>query len=659
MKHLILKSTLLALVVLTATSSSCTNSHTQIGDYPIRPVSFTQVQLTDNFWAPRIKRNHEVTIPIAFHQSEITGRIKNFEVAGGLTEGTFCSKYTFDDSDVFKIIEGASYSLQTIPDQKLEAYLDSLIYKISMAQEDDGYLFTNRTILGENAYDQAGPTRWSNLEKGSHELYNVGHMYEAAVAFYEATGKRSLLDVAIKNADLIDKVFGWDALIKTPGHQEIELGLIKLYRATGDEKYLDLSKFFLEARGPGGHKQLQQHLKVLDQKEAVGHAVRAGYMFSAMADVAAITGDSSYIEVVKTIWEDIAHRKTYVTGGIGTQRGNEGFDKPYVLPNHKAYCETCASVAYTFMNHRLFSLTGESKYYDMLEKTLYNALLSGVSLTGDHFFYPNPLESHGDHARSEWFGCACCPSNISRFIPALPGYVYSQTEEDIYVNLFIDNKADIELDGRNVEITQKTNYPWNGQVIITINPDKNKEFNLRIRQPGWTINEAIPGNLYRFANRSESTVSLLLNGEIINPDVENGYLVINRKWKAGDQILYTLPMEVRKVLADPKIDADRGKLAFQRGPIIYCAEWPEATDNQILKLSIGKDTDVKTEYKPDLLNGAQVLQTQLFDGRKNQDITLIPYHLWNNRGPGEMMVWIPILQGCIIASEMANELSTN
>lgn len=612
-------------------STGCKTETNIPGDYPIKPVPFTQVKLTDNFWAPKIQRNHEVTIPIAFHQSEITGRIKNFEVAGGLSDGTFCSLYAFDDSDVYKIIEGASYSLQTISDPKLEAYLDSLIYKIGAAQEDDGYLYTNRTIMGDSVLDMAGPTRWSHVDRASHELYNVGHMYEAAVAYYQATGKRSLLDIAIKNANLVDQVFGWDKLVKAPGHQEIEIGLIKLYRTTGEEKYLNLAKFFLEARGPDGHKQLQMHAKVLDQDEAVGHAVRAGYMFSAMADIAAISGDPEYIEVVDKIWEDIAHRKTYITGGIGTEAGNEGFDKPYVLPNERAYCETCASVAYTFLNHRLFSLKGDSKYYDMIEKTMYNALISGVSLSGDHFFYPNPLESHGQHARSEWFGCACCPSNVSRFIPAVPGYVYSQTDKAIYVNLFVDNTAQIDLKGNTIEIIQETNFPWEGQVDIIVNPKKAMTFSLKIRQPGWTQNEAIPGDLYNFMSKSSASVWIKVNGESIDFETINGYIHINRKWKQGDKVSYHLPMEVRYIKADEKIEADRGKIAIQRGPIIFCAEWPDNENGEILKLNINSKSPIRSEFKPNLLNGTQIV--------KVQGISLIPYHLWNNRGPGEMKVW--------------------
>lgn len=621
-------------IALACVLTACSSPDHPPGDYPIRPVDFTQVHLSDNFWAPRILRNHEITIPIAFHQSEITGRIKNFEVAGGLSKGSFCSQYAFDDSDVFKIIEGASYSLQTIPDPKLESYLDSLIFKIGAAQEADGYLYTNRTIMGDSALPMAGPTRWSRVEESSHELYNVGHLYEAAVAFYQATGKKSLLDIALRNANLIDSVFGWDKLVKAPGHQEIEIGLIKLYRITGDEKYLNLARFFLEARGPDGHPQLQMHQKVLDQTEAVGHAVRAGYMFSAMADIAAITGDSIYAAAVDKIWEDIACKKTYITGGIGTERGNEGFDRPYVLPNLTAYCETCASIALTFLNQRLFSLSGKAKYYDLLEKTLYNALISGVSLSGDRFFYPNPLESEGQHQRSEWFGCACCPSNIARFIPAVPGYVYSQTDEAIYVNLFIANTAQIEMRGTNVEIIQKTDYPWNGEVSLIINPKKDLAFCLKIRKPGWTQNEAMPGGLYQFRNPSHSSVSLKVNNENLNYDTMDGYILINRKWRKGDQLILDFPMEVREVVADEKIEEDWGKVAFQRGPIIFCAEWPETATGRVLNQVIPSNAVVSSQFIPEWLGGTQVVDVE--------GLRLIPYHLWNNRGSGEMEVWMKL-----------------
>ncbi|UCG28131.1 MAG: glycoside hydrolase family 127 protein, partial [Bacteroidales bacterium] len=449
----------------------------------IEPVPFTSVHLTDRFWAPRIKRNHDITIPIAISQSEETGRIKNFKIAGGFEEGEFCSIYPFDDSDVFKIIEGASYSLQTFPDPELEAVIDSLIYYIGHAQEDDGYLYTIRTIMGDDSHPWIGK-RWEKTHILSHELYNLGHMYEAAVAHYQATGKRTFLDIAIKSADLVDRDFGWGKFESYPGHQEIEIGLVKLYRVTGDKKYLDLAKFFLDVRGDG-EEYSQSHKKVVEQDSAVGHSVRAAYMYSGMADVAALTSDQAYVDAISRIWEDIVFRKMYITGGIGAAGGNEGFAEPYYLPNLTAYCETCASIANVFWNHRMFLHKGEVKYYDVLERTLYNALLSGVSLGGDRFFYPNRLESYGQHERQEWFGCACCPSNICRFIPSVPGYIYGKTEDRLYINLYAGNRADIDLGGNVVEIIQETNYPWDGNVKITVNPESDGNFSLFLRIPGW------------------------------------------------------------------------------------------------------------------------------------------------------------------------------
>jgi len=624
------------------TFTGCSEKKVGQEDYSITPVPFTSVTITDNFWGPRIKRNHEITIPIAFHQSEITGRIKNFEVAGGLKEGTFSSMYAYDDSDVYKIIEGASYSLQTIPDPVLEAYLDSLIYKIGMAQEEDGYLYTNRTIMGDSASKMAGPERWINVEKASHELYNVGHMYEAAVAFYDATGKSSLLDIAVKNADLIYETFGWNKLERTPGHQEIELGLIKLYRATGNHDYLDLARFFLDARGPGGRKQLQQHLAVCDQDEAVGHAVRACYMFSAMADLAAIQNDTAYIKAIDRIWEDIVYRKTYVTGGIGTEAGNEGFDDPYVLPNRKAYCETCASVGNVFVNHRLFLLHGEAKYYDVLERTLYNSLLSGVSLSGDHFFYPNPLESAGEHERSEWFGCACCPSNISRFIPAFPGYIYATKADELFINLFVDDSAEFLLNGSSLPVKQSTNYPWDGKVEISLFPSESEKFKVKLRNPGWANQVAIPGDLYRFMENEPAGSTVLINGQPADYQKSDGYIVLNRKWKAGDIITYELPMEIQRIVADKRVKADIDLFAVQRGPLVFCAEWPDSEDGRILDLRFDKDPPFTTRFEPDLLDGTQIIKTKTSDPVLSREVTLIPYHLWSNRGPGEMMVWLPL-----------------
>lgn len=616
----------------------------------VEPVPFTSVTVTDNFWAPRLESNRTATIPIAIEQSEITGRIKNFEVAAGMAHGEFCSEAPFDDSDVFKIIEGASYSLQTYPDPELEALLDTLIMKIGEAQEEDGYLYTYRTIMGDDSHPWIGSERWQLTHILSHELYNIGHMYEAAVAHYRATGKRTFLDIAIKSADLVDRDFGWGKIENYPGHQEIEIGLVKLYRVTGDERYLDLAKFFLDVRGPEGDEYSQSHKKVVDQREAVGHSVRAAYMYTGMADVAALTGDSEYIEAIGAIWKDIVHRKIYITGGIGAAGGNEGFAEPYNLPNLTAYCETCASIANVFWNQRMFLHHGESEYYDVLERTLYNALLSGVSLSGDLFFYPNVLESTGSHQRREWFGCACCPSNISRFIPSLPGYVYARSDNDIFINLYLSNSAEIELADNNVELVQETAYPYDGKVEITVNPEKEAEFSLRLRIPGWAENEAIPGPLYAFSDAQEAEVSLTVNGKKKKIREENGYALISRSWEEGDKIILNMPMEVRTVTADERVEADRGRFAVQRGPVVYAAEWAD-NDGEVLNLVFNPDREMKIEERPAMLDGTMVIKTEARPAIKTldstvelgekRDVTLIPYHLWNNRGPGEMMVWLP------------------
>jgi uncharacterized protein len=633
----------------------CSKSSTDT-DYPIQPVPFTQVKLTDNFWAPRIKKNASVTIPIAFGYCESTGRVKNFEIAGGLDTGKFQTIYPFDDSDVFKIIEGASYSLQTIPDSKLDAYLDTLIWKIGLAQEDDGYLYTNRTIAemhdGKGLHEWADKNRWVLDSVLSHELYNLGHLYEAAVAHYQATGKRTLLDIAIKSADLVNKDFGWDRIKVYPGHQVIEMGLVKLYRVTGEKKYLDLARFFLDLRGPNGDQYNQAHMKVVDQTEAVGHSVRATYMYSGMADIAAIEKNEAYLNAITKIWEDIVYGKMYLTGGIGATGGNEGFAAPFVLPNMSAYCETCASIGDIFTNERLFLLHGQAKYIDILEKTLYNSMLSGVSLSGDRFFYPNPLESNGQHLRKSWFGCACCPSNVARFVPAIPGYIYAVTADELYINLFISNDADIKIGKKKVALSQKANFPWDGKVEISVNPETTGKFDMKLRIPGWALNEAIPGDLYRFTDQNNEPFEIFVNDEKFeNATLANGYAVISRKWKPGDKVKISIPMPVRKVVADERIAEDLGKIAFQRGPVVYCAEWPDNKNGEVLNLIIRKDASFTTEFIPSLLEGVQVIKTSGFLTKKTsgsiielseeEPVTLIPYALWNNRGAGQMRVWFP------------------
>ena len=633
----------------------CSKNSSKLADYPIQPVPFTAVKLTDNFWAPRIKKNASVTIPIAFGYCESTGRVRNFEIAAGRDTGKFQTIYPFDDSDVYKIIEGASYSLQSFPDTKLETYLDTLIAKIGEAQEPDGYLYTNRTIAekhgGTGLHEWASKNRWEMDSVLSHELYNLGHLYEAAVAHYQATGKRTLLNIALKSADLVNKDFGNNRIKVYPGHQVIEMGLVKLYRVTGEKKYLNLAKFFLDVRGPGGRVYNQANLKPVDQTIAEGHSVRATYMYSGMADIAAIENNSAYLNAITRIWEDLIYGKMYLTGGIGASGGNEGFADPFQLPNMSAYCETCASIGDIFFNQRLFLLHGQSKYIDVLEKTLYNSMLSGVSLSADRFFYPNPLESNGQHQRQAWFGCACCPSNVARFVPAIPGYIYAVTDNDLYINLFISNEANVSLGEKKVNIVQKANFPWDGKVQITVNPESPGKFNMKIRIPGWTQNEALPGGLYKFTDHNSEQVILSVNGTECQRNLIDGYAVISRKWKSGDRVEINFPMPVRKVMADERVKDDRGKLAFQRGPVIYCAEWPENNTGNVLDLVVNKDALFTTEFESSLLDGIQVIKTTGTQTKKNLDgtitalgkepVKLIPYALWNNRGPGQMMVWIP------------------
>ncbi|MCX5639027.1 MAG: glycoside hydrolase family 127 protein, partial [Planctomycetota bacterium] len=532
-----------------------------------RPVPFSNIIVADEFWAPRIETNRTVTIPHDFRKCEETGRIDNFAKAGGSMKGKF-EGIRFNDSDVFKVIEGAAYSLSTYPDPNLSEYLDSLITKIAAAQENDGYLYTCRTIDPNNLPKDAGQTRWLYLIS-SHELYSVGHLYEAAVAHYRATGKRTLLDVAIKNADLIDRTFGPGKKRDVPGHQEIEIGLVKLSRLTGNEKYLKLAKFFLDQRGrPEGHhlygKYSQDHKPVIDQNEAVGHAVRAGYMYCAMGDVALLTGDQAYIKALDLIWEDVVSKKLYLTGGIGARGSGESFGSDYELPNKTAYCETCAAIANAMWNYRMFLLHRDAKYIDVLERVIYNGFLSGVSMKGDEFFYQNPLENAGDYQRSPWFGCACCPPNVARFIPSLPGYAYTQQNDDLYVNLFIGGNAIIRTNNNTVYLKQQTRYPLDGNVEITVEPTRSQEFAVYIRIPGWAQNRPVPSDLYRYLSepasdgfgelgRDGKEVMLKVNGSSVSLDINNGYSRIRRKWEKGDIIELELPMPIQRVLSHQNV----------------------------------------------------------------------------------------------------------
>jgi len=626
-------------------------------DYAVKPVSFTQVQITDSFWLPRMETNRRVTIPYAFEKCEETGRIDNFEKAGELKPGEF-EGIRYNDSDVYKIMEGAAYSLSLRYDPELEEYLDQLIEKIAAAQEKDGYLYTARTINPDNPPPGAGEKRWSNLGS-SHELYNAGHMYEAAVAHYQATGKRNFLDIALKNADFISDTFGPDQKKGFPGHQEIEIGLVKLYRVTGEDKYLKLAKFFLDQRGRIEHPKkfpedspfsiynqdwyLQAHKPVVEQEEAIGHAVRGSYMYSAMADAAALTGDEEYIQAIDRIWDNVVSKKIYITGGIGGSRKGESFGDNYVLPNKTAYCETCAAIGNIFWNHRLFLLHGHAQYIDVMERTLYNGFLSGISLSGDKFFYPNPLESDGEYkfnqgsaTRKEWFDCACCPGNIARFLPSFPGYVYSHTRDSIFVNLFVGDKSVFTMGKNKVRISQETHYPWEGNVKIFLEPENPEEFTVHVRIPGWARNEPIPSDLYSFADNSDKEPVLQVNGEITELILGKGYAKIRRKWQKGDVIELDLPMPVRIVTAHEKVKADRGKISFQRGPLVFCFEGVD-NDGHVLDRAVNAEAPIRVEFKPDLLNGVHVITVQ---DQKGEPLKAVPYYAWSHRGVGEMAVWM-------------------
>lgn len=607
--------------------------------YPINPVPFTSVKVGDGFWGQRLKASREVTVPLAFSKCEETGRYRNFECAAHPSDTIHVGGFSFDDTDVYKTIEGASYLLQTYPDERLKQYIDSVLVIVAGAQEPDGYLYTARTMNPKYPHEWAGNQRWEKVEELSHEFYNLGHMLEAAVAHYQATGQRNFLDIAIRYADCVIREVGPNEgqVVRVPGHQIAEMGLAKLYLATGDKKYLDQAKFFLDYRGKTDHRDPynQTHLPVLEQKEAVGHAVRATYMYAGMADVAALTGDEGYIHAIDTIWNNIVSKKMYITGGIGSTNDGEAFGANYELPNATAYNETCAAIGMVYVNHRLFLLHGDSKYYDVLERTLYNGLISGVSLEGDAFFYPNPLKVNKErkYQRQAWFGCACCPSNISRFIPSLPGYVYAVKDKDVYVNLFMGNTSTLQVNGQPVTLKQETAYPYSGNVKLIVEQAA-LPFTLKVRIPGWTRNEAMPSDLYTFADQKQSTWSVKVNGEEVKADLQQGYCSISRDWKAGDVVDLGFDLQPRLVKANEQVEADRGLVAVQCGPIVYCVESPDNA-KPIDSISINQQTQLKVEWQPEKLYGINQIVT-------NDGVTLIPYYAWAHRGVSDMEVWIPL-----------------
>jgi DUF1680 family protein len=619
----------------------------------LEPVSFSQVTITDNFWKPKLDKVATTTLQACIHQTEeVTGRIRNFENVANNKNAKHEGIY-YDDSDVYKALEAIAYSLKNRPDAALEKKADDWIELIAAAQEPDGYINTFYSLTGLE-------DRWKDMDK--HEAYCAGHLIEAGVAYFQTTGKRKLLDVGIKMADHIDERFRKSNTPWVSGHQEIELALVKLYKLTDEKKYLELSDWFLEQRGHGhgvgaiwnnphwGAKYAQDDIPVKDQKEISGHAVRAMYLYTGAADVAAAKNDNEYVHAMKTVWEDVVFRNMYITGGIGSSGSNEGFSVDYDLPNESAYSETCASVGMVFWNQRMNLLEGESKYIDVLERSLYNAALDGLSLEGSHFFYGNPLASNGQHSRREWFGTACCPSNISRLVASVGDYIYAKTDNSVWVNLFIGSKSNFHIDNVEVPIEMTTNYPLDGLVNITMNPLKKVKYSLNLRLPGWAKEDPVPGDLYTFKDQSKEKFNILLNGKSVNFKEKNGYVIINREWKKGDKIQYTLPMEAKRVVSRDEVLANKDRIAIQRGPLVYCVEgvdndgsaWnilmPDNANFEVIEFNIldEKVMAIKTEMSVFKISedGSKIIT-------EKKKVITVPYYTWANRGQNEMQVWLP------------------
>lgn len=642
-----------AALVLSATLLLGCQAHPS-RDYPLHALPFTQIKIEDTFWAPRLRTNRAVTLPHCIAKVAEEGALHNLELAARRKEGEQMGVYPFLDSDVFKTIEGASYLLREQYDAQLDRRMDEWIAIIAEAQEADGYLYTPRTNHAKRLANWAGKERWSFLER-SHELYNVGHLYEAAVAHFEATGKRTLLEVATKNAELLLQTFGPDKLQLPPGHQEIEVGLIKLARATGNAKYATLAKFFLEQRGHlrGRAKDwgtyAQDHQPILAQEEAVGHAVRQAYMNMGMLDVAAQLAAHEYANASARLWENVVQKKLYLTGGIGAVGMGERFSDNYDLPNMSGYCETCSSIGNVLWNHRLFLHYGEGKYVDALERTLYNALLSGLDFSGDRFFYDNPLASNGQHQRSEWFVCACCPTNLMRVLPQVPSMMYATRGNEVLVNLYAQSRAEIVLGKQTLVLRQETDYPWEGKIRVRVDSGAAQAM-LRLRIPGWARNEVVASDLYRFVDLLDAPITMTVNGETAALQIENGYARIAREWRTGDVVELHLPMPIQRIVAHENVKANAGRVALQRGPIVYCVEGPDNKDGRVLNLMLPHETELHYAWREDLLRGVgtitgTAMSVEYVGAEKPlrqvaQAFTAIPYYAWSHRGRAHMAVWL-------------------
>ncbi len=654
MKHLLL--ILLSLAGLAAYAAS---------DYPVKPVPFTDVRITGGLLQARQATNSAVTMPFALGQCESSDRLKNFDLATETMQKRAAgethfqnqppTQYPFDDSDVYKAIEGASFCLSVQPNPAVAAQLETMIKRIAAAQEPDGYLYTWRTMHPDSpAHDWIDRQRWLKDPQLSHELYNLGHLYEAGVAYDQATGSNSLLNVCLKSADLLQKDFGDGQPRIAPGHEVIEMGFAKLYRQTGDPRWIALAKFFLDCRGTG-NEYSQNHKPVVEQREAVGHAVRANYLYSGMADVAALTGDARYLAAITAIWENVVSKKLHLTGGCGARAAGEAYGDNYELPN-RCYNETCAAVAFLFWNHRMFLMTGDAKYMDVFERSLYNGVLSGVSLSGDRFFYPNPLEydgkavnNHGHAGRAPWFGCACCPPNVLRTLASLGGYVCAVQDDKLFVNLYAEGEATATIAGNPVKLAQTTRYPWDGQVAFRLSPQKPATFTLCLRVPGWVQGRPLPSDLYAYEDATPAKWSVSVNGKSVSVALKQGYAAITREWKNGDTVTLDLPMPVRRVTGNPKIAATRGLVALERGPTVYALEGVD-NDGAVFDAVLPDTARVTPEYRGALLGGVTVLKVEhALKAVRNEsgtftskpaNLTAIPYAVWANRGLSPMTVWV-------------------
>ncbi len=642
-----LKMMLLIIVVV------ATTAHAQHSLQKIQGVSFSQVTITDKFWKPKMDKVATATLPACVYQTEIkTPRIRNFEKVARKRAGGPAEKHEgiyYDDSDVYKALEAIAYSLRTHPDSALEHRADGWIAKIAAAQEPDGYLNTYYSLSGLEK-------RWTNIPM--HEDYNAGHLIEAAVAYYDATGKRTLLEVAIRLANHIDSTFRIPNRYWISGHEEIELALVKLYKSTRNDRYVKLADWYLQQRGRGYTNNTswgtpeywQDNAPVKQQTAITGHAVRAMYLYTGAADVAAQTGDADYIRAMKTVWEDVVHRNMYLTGGIGSAGDNEGFTTDYDLPNENAYCETCASVGMVFWNQRMNWLTGESFYVDVLERSLYNGALDGLSLTGDRFFYDNPLASNGQHQRSEWFGTACCPANIARLVASLGNYVYGKREDGVWVNLFVGSDTKIEVAKTTVSVKTETNYPWDGNVKLRVGAAKRARFALHVRLPGWLTNEPALGALYTFIDARKLSVPIMVNGKVFDYKVERGYAVVEREWKKDDMVEVNFPMAARKIAARADVIEDRDRVALQRGPLVYCIEGAD-NSGQVWNVVLPGDAVLSEAAHQVLRENVVALHADALSAMPSDDgksvvvqkrrVTAIPYYAWANRGPNQMQVWLP------------------